>query len=175
MITDVTIRGFQSHINSAFRLSSGLTVITGPTDSGKTAIIRAIRWVAFNEPAGDGFVNEAVGEAEVVINHDNGMIITKRRKKGGRTVYKLNDQTFEQADVPPEITAALGMARQTFGDFEAALNFAFQLEAPFLISEPPSAGAKVLGVIAGTEIVDLAIKATSRNTHAAREIGRAHV
>lgn len=173
MISEITIKGFQSHVNSTFRLSPGLTVVTGPTDSGKTAIIRAIRWVAFNEPAGDGFVNESVGEALVTITLANGTVITKGRRKGGRTSYQLTlaegkPQLFEQADVPPEVMAALGITRQKFGDFETALNFAFQLEAPFLISEPPSAGAKVLGVIAGTEIVDLAIKATSKDTHAAR-------
>ena len=62
MIASVIIQGFQSHVDSLFNLSSGLTVLTGPTDSGKTAFIRAIRWVAFNEPVGDSFVNQAAGE-----------------------------------------------------------------------------------------------------------------
>lgn len=41
-IQEVTIEGYQSHTNSTFRLSPGLTVITGPSDAGKTAIIRAL-------------------------------------------------------------------------------------------------------------------------------------
>ena len=44
-IQEVTIEGYQSHTNSTFRLSPGLTVITGPSDAGKTAIIRALRVV----------------------------------------------------------------------------------------------------------------------------------
>ena len=169
MIASVIIQGFQSHVDSRFNLSSGLTVLTGPTDSGKTAFIRAIRWVAFNEPAGDTFVNQAAGEASVSLTLGDGTVIAKTRKKGGRTVYRLNESVFEQADVPPEVTSALGITRQTFGDFETALNFAFQLDAPFLISEPPSAGAKVLGKIAGTEIVDQAIKSVAKDTYAARQ------
>lgn len=43
-IQEVTIEGYQSHTNSTFRLSPGLTVITGPSDAGKTAIIRALRY-----------------------------------------------------------------------------------------------------------------------------------
>ena len=46
-IQEVTIEGYQSHTNSTFRLSPGLTVITGPSDAGKTAIIRALRWQGF--------------------------------------------------------------------------------------------------------------------------------
>ena len=42
-IQEVTIEGYQSHTNSTFRLSPGLTVITGPSDAGKTAIIRALK------------------------------------------------------------------------------------------------------------------------------------
>jgi exonuclease SbcC len=174
VIASVTIKGFQSHINSQFNLSPGLTVLTGPTDSGKTALIRAIRWVAFNEPAGETFVNQATGEAIVQITLGDGTIITKGRRKGGRTSYHLvpvngQSQLFEQADVPQEVTATLGITRQTFGDFETALNFAFQLDSPFMISEPPSAGAKVLGKIAGTEIVDQALKSVAKDTYGARQ------
>nr|WP_092074983.1 AAA family ATPase [Dendrosporobacter quercicolus]NSL49615.1 AAA family ATPase [Dendrosporobacter quercicolus DSM 1736]SDN25035.1 exonuclease SbcC [Dendrosporobacter quercicolus] len=174
MIASVHIKGFQSHVDSQLNLSPGLTVLTGPTDSGKTALIRAIRWIAFNEPAGENFINQATGEAIVTITLSDGTDIIKGRRKGGRTVYRLVPaigipQHFEQADVPLEVTAALGITRQTFGDFETALNFAFQLDAPFLISEPPSAGAKVLGKIAGTEIVDQALKSVAKDTYGARQ------
>ena len=77
-IQEVTIEGYQSHTNSTFRLSPGLTVITGPSDAGKTAIIRALRWFAFNEPTGeaflhtirnpDGSVKEAVDQVKVSPN-----------------------------------------------------------------------------------------------------------
>lgn len=172
-IESIMIKGFQSHINSTFHLSPGLTVITGPTDSGKTAIIRAIRWIVFGEPSGETFVNETVGEATVEITLTNQACVTKNRRRG-KTVYGITypDNTvqfFETAAVPDEVTALLETTKQTFGDFETALNFAYQLEAPFLISEPPSAGAKVLGKIAGTEVVDLAVKAVAKETYAARQ------
>ena len=173
MIKEVAINGYQSHVNSTFHLSPGLTVITGQTDSGKTAIIRAIRWVVFGEPAGESFVNETVGEAIVQITLASGTIVTKGRRKG-KTTYCVTTldghiQIFEQADVPQEVITALGIIKTSFGDFETALNFAYQLDAPFLISEPASAGAKVLGKIAGTEVVDLAVKAVSKDTYAARQ------
>ncbi|CDN35253.1 AAA family ATPase [Bacillus thuringiensis] len=173
-INEIFVEGFQSHTNSHFNLGNGLNVITGPSDSGKTSIIRAVRWVAFNEPQGEAFVNESVGQATVTIHMDNGIIISKHRRKG-KTSYRIQTDpgdagsVFEKSEVPEEVKQLLGITKQTFGDFVTALNFAFQLEAPFLISETPSSGAKVLGKLAGTEAVDLAVKSVSKDTYAARQ------
>ncbi|MFJ5716587.1 AAA family ATPase [Neobacillus sp. NPDC093127] len=172
-IEAVVIKGFQSHVESTFNLCPGLNVITGPSDAGKTAIIRAVRWVSLNEPTGEAYVNQSVGEAEVRLVLDTGQIITKRRRKG-KTSYLVQRDSgddgslFEKSEVPEEVKAVLGITKQTFGDFEAALNFAFQLDPPFLISETASAGAKVLGKLAGTEAVDMAVKAVNKDTVAFR-------
>jgi exonuclease SbcC len=172
-ITAVKIEGFQSHVNSYFPLGAGLNVITGPSDAGKTAVIRAVKWIAFNEPQGEAFVNVSVGEAAVTIFLENGAIITKRRRKG-KTSYLIQQNEedegslYEKSEVPDEVKRLLQIEKQTFGDFETALNFSFQLDAPFLISETASAGAKILGKLAGTESVDLAIKGVRQDTHYTR-------
>lgn len=173
-VVAVVINGYQSHTASAFQLGPGLNVITGPSDAGKTAILRALRWVAFGEPSGEAFVNEAIGEATVIVKLGSGLIITKNRRKG-KTTYILQTDPgdegtkFEKAEVPEEVKAALGITKQSFGDFVTSLNFAYQLEAPFLLSEPPSTGAKVLGKLAKVEPVDGAIKDTAKDTYAARQ------
>ncbi|MCY9198068.1 AAA family ATPase [Bacillus atrophaeus] len=172
-INRIQIKGFQSHVDSDIHLGNGLNVITGPSDSGKTSVLRAVRWVAFNEPAGEAFVNSTVGEAEVVITIDSGHIVTKRRRKG-KTSYSIQQNEydegslFEKSEVPEEVKALLGIRKETYGDFETALNFAYQLDAPFLISETASAGAKVLGKLAGTSAVDMAVKSVNKDTVAAR-------
>lgn len=170
-IAEVYLRGFQSHVESLFKLGPGLNVITGPTDSGKTSLLRAIRWVAFGEPAGEQFVNLDVGHTEVVIRLSDGTVVGKRRRKG-KTSYDVTlpgqdepGTIFEKAEVPAEVTAALGLTTQKFGVLEFPLNFSYQLDEPFLISKPPSNGAVILGKLAGTEIVDLAIKAVAKDTY----------
>ena len=179
-IEKVTIKGFQSHIDSTFQLSPGLTVITGPSDAGKTAIVRALRWLAFNEPQGeaflhtirnaDGSVKTAVDQAYVEVTFDNGITISKTRRKGKTTyTHSLYPQPWEKAELPPEIKETLGLMKQEYGDFTTCLNFAFQLDAPFLLSETASVGAKVLGKIAGTEIVDKSIGEVNKRTHKARQ------
>lgn len=176
-IQEVTIEGYQSHTNSTFRLSPGLTVITGPSDAGKTAIIRALRWFAFNEPTGeaflhtirnpDGSVKEAVDQVKVSVTFDNGITITKTRRKGKTTyTHSAFPTAWEKAEIPPEIKETLGLVKQQYGDFETCLNFAFQLDAPFMLSESASVGAKVLGKLAGTEIVDKSISEVNKKTPA---------
>lgn len=174
MIKKIEIDGFQSHIKTTLELSEGLTVITGPSGSGKTSILRLVKWLAFNDPAGEAFINEKAGEAIGVIHLDTGEIITKRRRKG-KTSYLIQQDAedegslYEKSEVPAEVTRLLQIEKQTFGDFEAALNFAFQLDPPFLLSETASAGAKILGKLAGTESVDLAIKGISKDTYGSRQ------
>lgn len=178
-ITQVHIKGFQSHVDSVFNLSDGLTVITGPSDAGKTAIVRALRWLAFNEPQGeaflhtirnaDGSIKEAVDQASVEVTFEDGTIVSKTRKSG-KTTYTHSGypSPWCKAEIPPEVKETLGLMKQEYGDFSTCLNFAFQLDAPFLLSETASVGAKVLGKIAGTEIVDKANGEVNKRTHKAR-------
>ncbi|MFR9297315.1 MAG: AAA family ATPase, partial [Aedoeadaptatus pacaensis] len=43
-IEKIILVNFQSHVYSELSLSRGVNVIVGPSDSGKTAIMRALRW-----------------------------------------------------------------------------------------------------------------------------------
>lgn len=173
--------GLWSHLETVLNFSPGLTVITGPNGNGKSTLIRIIRWVALGEPAGEEFIfkltDETTGEivkqaeeGKAEIGLDNGVVITKTRRKG-KTTYTINTiaEPFEKAEVPQEVKDALNLRKYSFGDFDTYLNFAFQMEAPFLLSEAPSTGAKVLGKLAGTETVDLAIAEVSKRTHKARD------
>lgn len=181
-ITAVKVWGFRSHVSSLFPLAAdGLTVITGKNDAGKSAFIQAIKWLAFGEPSGEEFlftirneetqeVIEQAEEAGIEVTLDNGVTITKTRKKG-KTMYKLSTITdpFEKAEVPLEVIQELGLSKLAFGDFETEPNFAYQLAGPWILSEPASTGAKVLGKLAGTEVVDLAIRAVAKDTYQARQ------
>ena len=183
-IKQVRIQGFQSHIDSTFILSPGLSIITGPSDAGKTAIIRALRWLAFNEPQGEAFIHAVrdgdgnlVSQAEqatVTVELDDGTVISKTRRKG-KTIYTHSAYAdpWEKAELPLEIKETLGLHKQQYGDnFETCLNFAYQLDPPFMLSETGSTGAKILGKLAGTEVVDKAIGAVVKQTHQTREIIR---
>lgn len=103
------------------------------------------------------------------VTFDNGITITKTRRKGKTTyTHSAFPTAWEKAEIPPEIKETLGLVKQQYGDFETCLNFAFQLDAPFMLSESASVGAKVLGKLAGTEIVDKSISEVNKKTHQTR-------
>ena len=174
MIRSIKLVGFQSHVDTTINLTDGLNVITGPSDSGKTAIIRAVRWVALNEPQGDAVVNQSVGYAQVTIITDTG-VITKVRNKG-KVRYEININgesiRYDKSEIPQEIYQILGINKTSFGDVDVVLPFAFQLDAPFLISSPASFGGKVLGKICNADKVELAVKKSSREVSQANDAKR---
>lgn len=147
---------YQMHVKSKVILGPGLNVIVGASGAGKTSIIRAVRWVGFGEPSGDAFVHEDVKYAEVTITMSDGRWVRKSRKND-KTRYEIAgyEEPFDKAEVPAEVTQILNLVKTAFGDFETSLNFAYQLDPPFILSEPPSTGAKVLGKLSGTEVVDM--------------------
>jgi len=55
LIRSLEIENFQSHELTKLDLHKGLNVIVGPSDQGKSALIRALRWLCYNEPKGTDF------------------------------------------------------------------------------------------------------------------------
>ena len=112
MIKRITIEGFQSHENTVVDLVNGLNILTGSSDSGKTAVLRAVKWVALNVPTGDSYVNQKVGYAKVTIETDKGTV-TKTRK-GKKTAYEVNGTVYEKSEVPQEVSEILGIEPVAF-------------------------------------------------------------
>ena len=175
MIKSISLTNFQSHASTQLNLDPGLNVITGPSDSGKTAIIRALRWALYNEPRGDSFVRAGAKSCEAQITFADGSQVIRARH-GRANEYRItlsdgSEHRFEAfgADPPPEVAQASGMPKVQVGDRELAANFAYQLDGPFLLSESPLVAAKVLGKLAGTEEVDHAARTTASDTNRRRQ------
>lgn len=166
MIKKVVIENFQSYtkIELAPAGNGQLTVITGPSDSGKTAILRALRWLFVNEPQGDDFIRVGATFARVTAEYEGfdegGGVVVRHRTSGGTNRYIVNGEKLEgfgRGGVPLEVKEITGVRPVKIGDLEFNLNIAEQLSGPFLgssVSAP--ARAKVLGKLAGTEEIDYA-------------------
>lgn len=169
IIKKIKLRNFQSHNDTEILLSEGLTVILGPTDNGKSAIIRALKWVLYNEPRGSDFITAGCKTCRVSLEMGDGTIITRERD-GSRNRYVLQkgdcEQVFEGfgSNVPAEIINAHGIPKiQIDTDKSTIVNLAEQLEPPFLLSESGGNRAKALGRLIGIHIIDAAQRATSRD------------
>lgn len=164
MIKSVYLEDFQSHAKTKVELApaGGLTVLCGPTDSGKTAIVRALRLLFYNVPQGADYIRVGRSMAVVALEMSDGTKVARERSKSVNR-YRITKpgesaSVFEGfgGAVPLEVQEATGVRTVTVGDLELALNLSEQLDGPFLgnkaISGP--ARAKILGKLAGTEEVD---------------------
>lgn len=166
-ITKITIENFQSHKRTIIEPAStgGLTVIVGPSDTGKTVIIRALRWLFYNHPQGIDFIRTGATFARVTVEYESGHKVIRERTVSTNR-YKIvypdreGPEVFEGFgnSVPLEVQEVTGVRPVRIGDENFLLNLSEQLDGPFLgtkqISSP--ARAKVLGKLAGTEEIDLA-------------------
>jgi exonuclease SbcC len=169
-IRRLCIENFQSHIYAEIELAEGLTVLVGESDSGKSSIIRALRWLLLNEPRGKEFIRAGANECRVSVILSNGARITRERTPS-RNRYLLllpgeAEKVFEGFgnDIPREITSLLGVARVHLDDdLTVALNMAGQLDEPFLLSQPGSLKARIIGRIQSVHIIDAASRDTAQD------------
>jgi exonuclease SbcC len=164
-IKKVKISNFQSHENTILDFEDGLNVITGPSDQGKSAIIRAIKWALYNEPRGTEFIRYGMAGVKVEIEFSNGYrVVRERTKSKNRYIVFTSDGSetvFEGFgnDVPDEVVKAHGMPKVMLDkDYISNLNISEQIEGPFLLSEPGSIRAKAIGRLTGMHIIDKAIR-----------------
>lgn len=150
MLTKVTLKNFQAHKNLELELGK-FTTLTGGSNGGKSAVLRAITALVKNESAND-YVRYGQKSLSVRLtfsdNHEVEWI-----KGGGENKYILTkpdgtSQVFDKvgADVPEEVrnVLKLGPIFVKGGDKEY-VNFHNQLESPFLISATPGNVAKLFG------------------------------
>jgi len=92
MIKKLTIKNFQSHKNSELNFTNGINIITGASDNGKSAVIRALNWAINNEPRGFKFKSHFAKdkqETSVRVEFNDGQFIERARGDSGGSGYYL--------------------------------------------------------------------------------------
>lgn len=157
MIKRLDLQNFQSHKNTTIEFSDGVNTIIGPSDSGKTSIIRALKWVMTNRPLGDDFIRHDEDQTVVMLGLSEGLVI--ERAKGKNDHYKLHSdgnilefKAFGK-EVPEEITKALN-----FDD----INIQNQLDSPFLLADNSGEVSRHFNKIANIEKIDSSLKSVEK-------------
>ncbi|GAB6136947.1 AAA family ATPase [Halanaerobaculum tunisiense] len=172
LIKAIEIKNFQSHADTRIELDDGFNVITGPSDQGKSAIVRALRWVLYNEPLGDNYIQTGKRNCRVKVELDTGYEIIRRRtpSKNGYIIVDPagNQQVLEKIgrSVPQEVTNLHQMPKVDLDvDYELTLNLDYQLAGPFLLGQQSkgSQRAKALGRLLDIHLVDSASRGTNRD------------
>ncbi len=164
-IKRLVIENFQSHQHTELDFSDGFNIISGPSDYGKSAVIRSIKWVLYNEPRGTEYIRHGASTAKVTMELNNGYIIARERSQSkNRYILTYPDgksTTFEGFgnEIPLEVIRAHGIPKVKLdSDSSSSLNLGEQLEGPFLLSETGATRAKAIGRLIGLHIIDKAIR-----------------
>lgn len=150
MIDRLEIRNLYSHKRTILDFSSGVNAITGTTDTGKSAIIQALRLLIFNKPAGDAARSNWGGRSSV-IGWVDGHKITRERSNT-TNIYKLDRLKPFKAigtNCPVEISRIFNMK---------AINIQSQHDAPFLLDDSPGEVAKHFNRVARIDVIHTATK-----------------
>lgn len=161
MIESVSIQNFQSHKNTTLQFCNGVNVIIGSSDSGKSAIIRALNWVINNRPTGDSFRSSWGGDTSVfVLLGDRGVERIKTDKDNlYRITYDIEAAMMGAVDVTEDFRAIgtdVPKEVQTILRFDP-LNIQYQMDAPFLLSWSSGEVARILNSVTKLDDIDRAL------------------
>ncbi len=155
MITKIEIKNFQSHKNTVLEFDKGVNVICGESDNGKSAVIRAIRWVVENYPSGTEKINSNWNEdfkepLSVKLYTEKGYVERIRdKKRNGYNICKNGEEeiVFDAIgkDVPKEVIDFLNVSD---------VNFQFQLDPPYLLTKSAGEASKYLNEIVHLDSID---------------------
>lgn len=153
MIKSIQISNFQSHKSTELQFDPGVNVIVGSSDSGKSAILRAMLWVIFNRPSGESFKSYWGGDTIVDIELEDKTI---SREKGKENLYIVSDNNLDETEiefkafgtgVPEEIESLLNISN---------INIQRQMDVPFLLSSTPGEVGRILNQAVRLDIIDKA-------------------
>lgn len=151
MLSRISIKNYQSLYDVDLELAP-LTVIVGPTNVGKSAFVRAVTMLCSNA-RGTSFISHGEKLTTVTAVTDHGTIVLRRGKGSSDNEYVLvtdkDQKHFRKlgGEVPPEVSAFLGIEPKD------PMNFAAQLDAPFLLGNGGSEVARVLGALTNVHVV----------------------
>lgn len=155
MIKSLRLQNFQSHKDSYLEFSPGINIITGKSNNGKTAILRALGWIVFNRPQGLSFKSTFADKGEsckvtLVIN-DSEII---REKNTSLNSYKVGISLFDTIgnDIPSEVSSAINLSE---------MNIHTQFEKHFLLTDSAGEVGRTINKIVKLDDIDALISSIS--------------
>ena len=144
-IKSIRIENFQAHKDLQLDFGKQITSITGPSDRGKSAILRALVWVITNRPGGDNFIRYGAEECRVTVQVGEHTVQRIKGKK--RNLYILDNVEFKalKSDVPEEIQKLFNIGPN---------NIQSQFDPIFWFSETAGEVGRNLKQIVNLDVID---------------------
>lgn len=163
------MENFQSHEHSRLELHPGVNVVTGSSDSGKSALVRALVWLLKNRPQGFAFKSAFAKRRDstwVGLQFGDGTWVERERGADENRYKASGGVKLEalRADVPDEIASILRLE-----DY----NVQGQHDGYFLLQSSAGEVARMLNDVVGLDVIDrLLSRLTSVVNAAARDAER---
>jgi energy-coupling factor transporter ATP-binding protein EcfA2 len=143
MIRRITLQNYMSHAHTIIEPAAGLTVLVGPNNCGKSAVVSALETLC-NNASGAYMVRHDEKEARVTVETDDGHSFVWKRR--GNTVSYIIDETEIHRlgrDVPEGLHKLLRLPKVDAGEngepFD--IHIGAQKSPIFLLNEPGSRAA----------------------------------
>ena len=158
---EVLIKNFNCIQSVKLDFKPGFNVIQGPSNSGKSSIIKAIEKCIFNQ---SGSTNVRQGQDNLLVGikyRDREVYLTK----GKNTKYKVDDQIYEKIGVNQleQVAEALNIREVVLGGEKVRLNFSNQFSYPFLLDKSPGQLYKFIVDSAESESLSDVLKDMSKD------------
>src|SRR5262249_54150535 len=106
MIRKIILENFMSHARTEIQLAEGLTVLVGPNNCGKSAVVAAIEALC-NNTASDFMIRHGQKNCRVMVETDEHTLVWQRTSQGGRFVasYEIDGRQIDRLrrDVPEDL------------------------------------------------------------------------
>jgi uncharacterized protein YhaN len=143
MITRIELKNFMSHAHTVIEPAAGLTVIVGPNNCGKSALVAALQILRHNEKS-TYVMRHGTKECSVKVWTDDGHTIEWRRKTAPS--YVIDGHLFDRlrgGGVPDELVNVLRLPYvEAGGETEFDVHFGAQKSPIFLLDQSPATAAR---------------------------------
>lgn len=136
-----------------------MTTIVGPSDAGKSAVIRSLRWLCQNSPSGIEFLKNGTTIASVELSVDGKKV--ERSKSATNNTYSIDGtelRAFGQG-VPDAVADVLNVAD---------INFQAQLDPPYWLTLTPGEVSRQLNALIDLSIIDETMRNINRTLSRAK-------
>ena len=159
MIKRIILKNIQRHKFLDLELSSGLNLVVGDNNRGKSSIIRGINWILRNRPLGNWMLRKGVSKCSAKAKIDDLSICRIKGKKENR--YLINgDYCNDVAGKVPVETIKIGFVEIKAGrvSLYPNLGFSSEVEPLFMIGESVNIRYALLAYLTGVDKIEKALR-----------------
>lgn len=143
MITRIELTNFMAHKHTVIEPAAGLTVLVGPNNVGKSAVVAALQILCYNDNS-TYVLRHGERECSVKVETDDGHVVEWRRKSAPS--YVVDSQAFDRLrgnGLPDEVHQALRLPRaEADSDPGFDVHFGTQKSPIFLLASSPATAAR---------------------------------